>query len=137
MTPKEDILNKLLNEEEYKKAKDSLVRYLAAYKVIEQNLSLFDKMARCRDVGDFVSTIYDGVRVKDRVLDLLVEGVTKKEIDVVFEYEEPGDLKRIFSVGQDQIEKIIELAKENPRLVGSLISALALAYGGLREREGR
>ncbi len=103
--------------------------------MIEQNLSLFDKMARCRDVGDFISTVYESIRVKDRVLDRLVEGAKEGRIGVAFEYKNIDDLKKIFNVGHDAIEKLIELAKENPRVVGSFISASALAYAGLYEEE--
>ncbi|MCS7105521.1 MAG: hypothetical protein NZ954_08205 [Thermofilaceae archaeon] len=134
MSQKVNVLDKLLNVEEYRRAKEFLVRYLAAYKVVEQNLSLFDKMARCRDVNDFVSAVYEGVRVKDRVLDKLVEGVEKNELRVVFEYKNVSDLRNIFNVGQEHIELIIGLAREDPKLVGSYISALALAYGGISER---
>jgi hypothetical protein len=129
-TPK-GLLEKLLNEEEYKRAREFIVRYLAAYKVVEQNLSLFDKLARCRDVGEFIAALYEGMRVKDRVLDRLVDEVTAGNIGVVFEYKDPSELKRVFNVGHDQIERIVELAKDDPKLVGSLLSALALAYGGL------
>jgi predicted metal-dependent phosphoesterase TrpH len=134
MKPREDVLRRLLEDEEYKKAKDAFMRYLAAYKVIEQNLSLFDKMARCRDAGDFILAVYESIRVKDRILDRLVEEVKDGRIGVVFEYKSADELKKIFSVGQDHIEKLVELAREDPRVVGSFISASALAYAGLYEK---
>jgi len=132
-TPK-GLLERLLNEEDYKRAREFVVRYLAAYKVIEQNLSLFDKLARCRDVSEFITALYEGLRVKDRVLDRLVDEVAAGNIGVVFEHKDPSELKRIFNVGHDHIERIVELAKDDPKLIGSLLSALALAYGGLYEK---
>jgi len=135
MTTPRSLLERLLNEEEYKRAREFMVRYLAAYKVIEQNLSLFDKLARCRDVGEFIAALYEGLRVKDRVLNRLVDEVAAGNIGVVFEYKDPSELKRTFNVGHDHIERLVELAKDDPKLVGALLSALALAYGGLYEKK--
>ncbi|MEM0460418.1 MAG: hypothetical protein QXZ31_11165 [Thermofilaceae archaeon] len=129
-----EVLQKLLKEEKYAKARDAIVRYLAAYRVIEGNLGLFDKLARCRDISDFMAAIYDGVRVKDRVLEKLVDGVKKNEIEVVFQYKEPEELVRVFDFGQEQLSTLLELASEDPRIVGTLIASLALAYGGIRVR---
>lgn len=128
------VLTRLLREEKYVKARDAVVRYLAAYKVIEQNLAIFDKLARCRDASEFVNAIYEGVRVKDRVLYKLVEGVKKGEIEVVFEYEKPEELGRIFDFGQESVTTLLELANEDPRTVGATLAVMALSYAGLRSR---
>jgi hypothetical protein len=53
------------------------------------------------------------------------------------EYElvvEVKDVDKFFRVGKECLSKIIDLAKENPRLVGSVIASLALAYEGVRPR---
>lgn len=133
MNPSKEVLSKLLEEERYVKAREGMVRYLAAYRVIEKNLALFDKLARCRDPSDFIGAIYEGMRVKERVLDKIVEGVKGGEIKVVFEYKDPSELARIFDVGQEHINALAELAREDPRIVGTLIASMALAYGGIYE----
>lgn len=124
----------MLREEKYVKARDAIVRYFAAYRVVEQNLGIFDKLARCRDTSDFVSAVYEGARVKDRVLAKLVEGVKRGEIEVVFEYKTPEELGRIFDFGQESVNSLLELASEDPRTVGVTIAVMALSYGGVRAR---
>jgi len=126
----EKILNKLLVEENIKRARERYVRYLAAYKVVEGNLALFDKMARCRDLSEFLTAVYESTRVKDRVLRKLEEGVREGDYKITFEIE--GPISSVFNVGQDDLEKLISLAKDNPRIVGSFLATLALAYGGIQ-----
>jgi len=135
MTVKE-VLDKLLRDERYVRARDAMVRYLAAYRVVEKNLALFDKLARCRDPSDFIGALYEGVRVKERVLDKVVEGVKRGEIRVVFEFKDPSELARVFDVGQEHLNALVELAREDPRTVGALIASMALAYGGIYEVRG-
>ncbi|MEM4639436.1 MAG: hypothetical protein QXT93_06170 [Thermofilum sp.] len=125
------VLQKLLKDEKYTKARDAVVRYLAAYRVIERNLGLFDRLARSRDVSDFMAAIYEGIRVKERVLKKLVEGVKEGEVKVIFDYKEPEDLARIFDFGQEYLNNLLELASEDPKTVGVLIASMALAYGGI------
>ncbi|MEM4563389.1 MAG: hypothetical protein QXI55_05645 [Thermofilum sp.] len=125
------VLEKLLKDEKYTKTRDAVVRYLAAYRVIEQNLGLFDRLARCRDASDFMTVLYEGIRVKERVLEKLVEGVKKGEIKVAFSFDKPEDLARIFDFGQEYLNNLLELASEDPKTVGVLIASMALAYGGI------
>ncbi len=124
------VLEKLLKGE-YRTARERYVRYLAAYKIVEQNLSLFDKMARCRDTNDVLSAIYESMRVKDRILNRLEEGVKRGDYRITFECD---DIRKAFSVGSDDVEKIMELAGEDPKTVGLVIATLALAYGGIQAR---
>ncbi len=128
MSPKE-VLEKLLTDEEYRRARERYVRYLAAYKIIEMNLSLFDKMARCRDVKELLTAMYESVRVKDRVLRRLEEGTRQGEFRITFECE---DIRGTFNVGEDDLEKLMKLAREDPKTVGVVIATLALAYGGIQ-----
>lgn len=106
------------------------MRYLAAYKVVEGNLALFDKLARCRDFKEFETAIYEALRVKDRVRQKLVEGVESNKIDI-------GSLRpEQFDVNKEALKTVMELATRNPeapRAVGALIASFGLAYGGIRE----
>ena len=109
---------------------DRWTRYLAAYKVIEGNLALFDKLARCRDLREFQDAIYEAARVKDRVLEKLEEGVRRNEIVITGSFK-PGD----FAVDDGDLKGLMDLATENeqaPRVVGSIVASFALLYGGLR-----
>ena len=108
------------------------VRYLGALRVVESDYGLFDKLARPRDFEDFARVVYESVRVQERVLRKLQEGVSRKDLEVVFE-PKGEDVSEIFRIGKDCIAKIMELAKDNPRLVGSVIASLAIAYDGIRE----
>ncbi len=129
MSGSKEVLEKLFRDEEIKRARERFVRYLAAYKVVEANLALFDKMARCRDISELLSAIYEGVRVKDRVLARLEDGVKRGEYKITFECK---DVKGTFSVGHDDVEKLIDLARCDPKLVGTVLATLALAYGGVQ-----
>jgi len=115
---KEDILNEWM-------------RYLAAYRIIEGNLALFDKLARCRDFREFEIAVYEALRVKDRVKQKLKENVENQKIELY------GGLEpEHFDVGKEALKSIMELATRNPqapRAVGALIASLGLAYGGIRE----
>lgn len=105
-------------------------RYLAAYKVIEGNLALFDKLARCRDLREFQDAIYEAARVKDRVLEKLSDGVRRKEI-VITSQRRPEE----FTVDNGDLKVLMEIATENeqaPRVVGSMIASFALLHGEVR-----
>lgn len=108
----------------------SYVRYLGAFKVVESDYGLFDKLARARDLNDFVQTVYSSVRVQERVLKRLEEGLRSGDYEVVGEVKE---VDRAFRVGKDCISRIMDIAKENPRFVGSIIASLAVAYEGVKE----
>jgi len=128
---KRSIVEELLVSEDYKTAREHYIRYLAAYKIVEGNLALFDKMARCRDFNDFLSAVYESMRVKDRVLSKLEEGVKRGDYEITFECD---NIKAAFSVGHDDVKKLIELAHRDPKAVGTILATLALAYGGIRSR---
>jgi len=129
-----DILKKILEEENIKKKIDAFVRYLAAYRVVESNYGLFDKLARPRDIEDFARTVYESVRVRDRVLSKLYEGVKDGDYKITIEGELSRDrIERLFSVTKGDLEEIIKIAKDNPRLVGSIIASFALSYEGVYE----
>lgn len=112
---------------------DALVRYLAAYKVVEMNYGLFDKLARARDPRDFSNALYEAMRVKDRVLMKLNEGVKRGEYEVLGEVR---DVKLAFDVGSNCISKVLDLASKSGdiRHVGAVIASLALAYEGVKSR---
>lgn len=110
---------------------ETYVRYLGAFKNVESDYGLFDKLARPRDFEDFVRVVYESVRLQDRVLDRLKEGISKGEYEVVGEIKE---VERVFRIGKNCLSRIIELAKDNPRLIGSLIASLALAYEGIKSK---
>jgi hypothetical protein len=125
--PEPRLVEKLLSES----CVDAYVRYLGAFKVVESDYGLFDKLARPRDFDDFAKTVYESVRVQERVLRRLQEGVSRGEYELVVEVK---DVDKFFRVGKECLSKIIDLAKDNPRLVGSIIASLALAYEGIRPR---
>jgi len=134
MSAAKDVLQKLLSDPDIAKSREAVVRYLAAYRVVEQNLGLFDKLARCRDLSEFTSAVYEAVRVKERVLEKLVEGVREGDYEVAFQYSDPRELYRVFDFGQEHLANILKLAGEDPRTVGAVIASMALAYGGVRAR---
>lgn len=115
---------------------EAYVRYLGAFKIVESDYGLFDKLARPRDFEEFVRVVYESVRVQDRVLERLREGVSGGEFEIVGYEAGRGaeDVERIFRIGKTCLLRIIELARGNPRLVGSLIASLALAYEGIKVR---
>lgn len=108
---------------------EAYVRYLGAFRVVESDYGLFDKLARPRDFEDFARVIYESMRVQDRVLEKLKEGVSKGDYEVAGEVR---DVERAFHIGKNCLLKVIEFAKDNPRLIGSIIASLALAYDGIR-----
>jgi len=111
---------------------ESYIRYLAAFKVIESDYGLFDKLARPRDINDLSRVIYESIRVQDRVLKKLAEGVEKGIYEIISEVK---NIDATFRVGKECLKQVIEIAEENPRLVGSLIASLALAYEGIKVKE--
>ncbi|MEM1542860.1 MAG: hypothetical protein QXV82_09555 [Ignisphaera sp.] len=122
---KENLLEMILSEQ----CVDIYIRYLGAFKVIESDYGLFDKLARPRNIEDFALTVYNSVRVQERVLKRLREGLQSGEIEIIGEVK---DVSRVFRVGKECLSRIIELAKHNPRFVGSIIASLALAYEGVK-----
>jgi hypothetical protein len=110
---------------------DTYIRYLAAFKVVESDYGLFDKLARPRDIEDFTSTVYSSIRVQERVLKRLQEGLKKGDYEVLGEIK---DVDKAFRIGKECVSKIIELAKDDPRFVGSIIASLALAYEGVKSK---
>lgn len=110
---------------------DAYIRYLGAFKVVEADYGLFDKLARPRDIEDFTLTVYSSIRVQERVLKRLQEGLESGEYEVVGDVR---DVSRAFRVGRECVSKIIELAKDNPRFIGSIIASLALAYEGVKSK---
>jgi len=110
---------------------EAYVRYLGAFKVVESDYGLFDKLARPRDFEDFARVVYESVRVQERVLSRLRDGISRGEYEIVGEV---GDVEKAFRIGKNCLSKVIELAKDNPRLAGSIIASLALAYDGIRSR---
>ncbi len=119
--------------ENQRKVLDRWTRYLAAYKIIEGNLALFDKLARCRDFKEFEDAIYDAVRVKDKIKKRLEEDVASNKINIYGELT-PND----FLVDDRDVADLMSLATGDlhaPRIIGSLIASFALAYGGLVEVE--
>ncbi|MEM1996929.1 MAG: hypothetical protein QW454_05270 [Candidatus Bathyarchaeia archaeon] len=122
---KENLLEIILSEQ----CVDIYIRYLGAFKVIESDYGLFDKLARPRNIEDFALTVYNSVRVQERVLKRLQEGLQSGEIEIIGEVK---DVSRVFRVGKECLSRIIELAKHNPRFVGSIIASLALAYEGVK-----
>lgn len=127
-----DVLKKILEEENVKKKIDAFVRYLAAYRVVESNYGLFDKLARPRDIEDFTRTVYESIRVRDRVLSKLYEGVKDGKYKVTVEGKLTKDsIERLFGITKSDLEEIIKTAKDNPRLAGSIIASFALSYEGV------
>jgi hypothetical protein len=127
MLKKEVNLNTILSES----CVDTYVRYLAAFKVVESDYGLFDKLARPRDIEDFTSIVYYSIRVQERVLKKLQEGLKKGDYEVLGEIK---DIDKAFRIGKECVSKIIELAKDNPQFVGSIIASFALAYEGIRSK---
>lgn len=124
---KENVLEVILSEP----CIDAYIRYLGVFKVVESDYGLFDKLARPRDIEDFTSTVYSSIRVQERVLRRLQEGLQRGEFEIIGEVR---DINRVFRVGKDCLSRVIEIAKSNPRLVGSIIASLALAYEGIKSR---
>jgi len=110
---------------------DAYVRYLGAFRIVESDYGLFDKLARPRDFEDFARVVYESVRVQERVLRRLQEGISRGEYEIIGEVKE---VDKAFHVGKNCLTKVIEFARENPRLVGTLIASLALAYEGVKSR---
>ncbi|MEM4489205.1 MAG: hypothetical protein QXK88_10525 [Desulfurococcaceae archaeon] len=124
---KENLLETILSE----RCVDTYIRYLGAFRVIEADYGLFDKLARPRDIEDFALTVYNSVRVQERVLKRLQEGLQRGEIEIIGEVK---DVSKVFRIGKECLSRIIELAKHNPRFVGSIIASLALAYEGVKSK---
>jgi len=110
---------------------DVYVRYLGALKVTESDYGLFDKLARPRNVEDFIRALYESVRMQERVLRRLREGISQGRYEVIGEVK---DVDKTFRISKDCLLKIIELAKNHPRIVGGVIASLALAYEGIKIR---
>jgi hypothetical protein len=121
------LLEKIFSEE----CVDAYIRYLGAFKVVEADYGLFDKLARPRDIEDFALTIYNSIRVQERVLRRLQDGLQRGDYEVIGDVR---DVNKAFRVGKECLSKIIELAKNNPRFVGSILASLALAYEGVTYR---
>lgn len=105
---------------------DSWTNYLAAYRVIEGNLALFDKLARCRDFREFEDAIYETARVKARVMEKLKDGIRRREITISRKLEE-------FDVDEEDLKALMELAtvsEQAPRVIGSLVASFALLHKG-------
>jgi len=118
---------------------EKMVRYLGAYRVVEGDLGFFDKLARVRDIRAFVTVINDALRVKDRVFSKLTEGFERREYEVPALAEEKTPnikefIRRALDVGEKDVKEILTLAEQDPNLVAVTISALALAYSGIRSR---
>lgn len=122
-----EIVKELLSEEQIL---NRWTRYLAAYRVVEGNLALFDKLARCRDFSEFETAVYEALRVKDRVRRRLQEKVERKEVDL-------GSLAPDqFTVDDSDLKVLMGFATRSskaPKAVGALIASFGLAYGGIRE----
>ncbi|MEM2341859.1 MAG: hypothetical protein QXX94_04860 [Candidatus Bathyarchaeia archaeon] len=113
---------------------DTYIRYLGAFKVVESDYGLFDKLARPRDIEDFTLTVYSSIRVQERVLKKLQDGLQRGDLEVIGEVK---DVNKAFRIGKECLSKIIEIAKSNPRFIGSIIASLALAYEGIKSKEKR
>ncbi|MEM1582287.1 MAG: hypothetical protein QXK89_07235 [Candidatus Bathyarchaeia archaeon] len=124
---KESLLEIILSEP----CIDTYIRYLGAFKVVESDYGLFDKLARPRDIEDFTLTVYSSVRVQERVLKKLQEGLQSGDFEVIGEVK---DVNRAFRIGKECLSKVIEVARSDPRFVGSIIASLALAYEGIKSR---
>lgn len=125
--PKENILETILSEP----CIDTYIRYLGAFKVVESDYGLFDKLARSRDIEDFALTMYSSIRMQERVLKRLQEGLQSGDLEVVGEVK---DVNRSFRIGKECLSKVIEVARSNPRFVGSIVASLALAYEGIKSK---
>lgn len=128
MTSKSKLLEELLNDD----CVNRFIRYLEAYRRIESNYGLFDKLARPRDFEDFARAIYECVRVEDRVLRRLNEGLKGGQFTLTV--GEVEDLRRMFSPGKECVSALLAKAKDNPRLVGAVLASLALSSQLIQER---
>jgi hypothetical protein len=120
-------LEKIFSEE----CVDTYIRYLGALKVVEADYGLFDKLARPRDIEDFALAVYNSIRVQERVLRRLQDGLQRGDYEVIGDVR---DVNKAFRIGKECVSKIIELAKNNPRFVGSIVASLALAYEGVKSK---
>lgn len=127
LKPRENILEIILSEP----CIDTYIRYLGAFKVVESDYGLFDRLARPRNIEDFASTVYNSIRVQERVLKRLQEGLQSGDFEIIGEVK---DLSRAFRIGKECLSKVIEIARSNPRFVGSIIASLALAYEGIKSK---
>ncbi|RLG84980.1 MAG: hypothetical protein DRO18_06480 [Thermoprotei archaeon] len=128
-------IESLIENREIKK----FVSYLGAFKVIESDLGLFDELARVKDIEGFASVINKFLRVKDRVINKLIEGIKANEYNVpaLGELKEKGleeGVRKVFDVGSETVKEVLKLAEKNPHLVATVISSLSLAYSGIRPK---
>lgn len=129
---KEDkFLEELIDDECFNR----FIRYLEAYRRIESNYGLFDKLARPRDIEDFARAIYECMRVEDRVLRRLSEGL--KSGDFILTIGKVEDIRKMFNVGKECVSALLVRAKDNPRLVGTVLASLALSSQLIQEKERR
>ena len=116
-----------------------LVRYLGAFKVVEGDLGVFDELARVKSFEQFVDTLNKVLRVKDRVIRRLIDGIKGNEYEApalseIKEGTVEDKVRKVFDVGEGVIRNVLDLARNNPHLVASIIASLALAYSGVYER---
>jgi len=127
-----ELIKELLSQK--RKVLSSWTCYLAAYKAIEGNLALFDKLARCRDLKEFQDAIYEAARVKDRVLEKLKEMARERATSKVPDVEAfASQFAGIFSLSDKDLEELMMLATKSeaaPRAVGSLVASFALLHRG-------
>ncbi len=125
-----DIIRELLAR---RRTLNGWMRYLAAYKIIEGNLALFDKLARCRSLREFQDALYEASRVKEKVQNKMKEGLSQRKIGLA-----EGLSVDDFIIGEGELREIMELATTNPeapRMIGSLIASFGLVYGGVWKEE--
>jgi len=118
-------IEKFLEDEDVK----AVVRYLAAYREVEGDLSTLDELRRVRNFEDFVSVMSKLIRVKNRVLSKLVNEPDKYEVVV------EGDKRKLFEMSETNLKKIYEYAGMNSQLTGKLLASLAFASVIVRKRE--
>lgn len=123
-----NLVEELLNDD----CVNRFVRYLEAYRRAESNYGLFDKLARPRDFEDFAKAIYECVRVEDRVLRRLSEGLKRGQFALTV--GEVKDIRKMFSPGKECVSALLARAKDNPRLVGAILASLALSSQLIQER---
>jgi len=116
-----------------------LVSYLGAFKVVEGDLGLFDELARVKDIKHFADVLNKFLRVKDRVVSKLIEGIKNGdyEVSALGEVKEgPIDerIRKVFDIGSEVVKEILRVAEGDPHFVATVISSLALAYSGIRSR---
>ena len=119
-------IEKFLEDEDVK----AVVRYLAAYREVEGDLSTLDELRRVRNFEGFVSAMSKLIRVKNRVLSKLVNESDKYEVIV------EGDKRKLFEMSETNLKKIYEYAGMNSQLTGKLLASLAFASVIVRKREG-